>query len=382
MNHELLAEADDYFRTQVGAGLGDLVAPIDDGAPAGTPPRGEGLDQRVRALRARERHPLEAAAAPGANDDWRGVSLELAETLCRRCKDLRVVAWLLEARLHTDGLAAFAPCAILLAALCEEYWDTVHPLMADGDPAYRTNVFDWLDGEAATLLRREPLTATSGSEPDYTLADWERAVREEQSRAREEDGDTYAVREEETATIAGAFARTPTTALQATLRRVDAGQAALQWLGAVLAETEARDAGRFPRLREALGDLGALLGSELERRGDARQPGSAAAAAGQDRAGEGGDGGGAAPAEPGWPLLTPPTIQSRADAYACLAMAAQFLARAEPHSPVPYLVDRAVYWGRLNAADLYRVLFLEGGGQLNVFELMGLAAPPERGDEA
>jgi predicted component of type VI protein secretion system len=45
-------------------------------------------------------------------------------------------------------------------------------------------------------------------------------------------------------------------------------------------------------------------------------------------------------------------IASRADAYYRLAEAAEYLLRTEPHSPVPYLVKRAVQWGNMSLAEL------------------------------
>jgi type VI secretion system protein ImpA len=45
-------------------------------------------------------------------------------------------------------------------------------------------------------------------------------------------------------------------------------------------------------------------------------------------------------------------ITSRADAYYRLAEASEYLMRTEPHSPVPYLVKRAVQWGNMSLAEL------------------------------
>jgi predicted component of type VI protein secretion system len=45
--------------------------------------------------------------------------------------------------------------------------------------------------------------------------------------------------------------------------------------------------------------------------------------------------------------------------------------QVEPHSPVPYLIHRAVAWGDLNAAELYREVFQKGGGRVDIFELPG-----------
>ena len=49
-------------------------------------------------------------------------------------------------------------------------------------------------------------------------------------------------------------------------------------------------------------------------------------------------------------------IQSRAEAYKRLGEAADYLIKAEPHSPVPYLVKRAVAWGNMSFGELQMVV--------------------------
>ena len=65
-------------------------------------------------------------------------------------------------------------------------------------------------------------------------------------------------------------------------------------------------------------------------------------------------------------------IRNRNDAYARLAEAAEYIAMDDSHSPVPYLVYKAIDWGQLNTAELYQELFVQYQGQLNIFEILGL----------
>ena len=46
--------------------------------------------------------------------------------------------------------------------------------------------------------------------------------------------------------------------------------------------------------------------------------------------------------------------QGREDAYRQLRGIADYLARTEPHSPVPYLIYRAVEWGEKRCANCWR----------------------------
>jgi type VI secretion system protein ImpA len=65
-------------------------------------------------------------------------------------------------------------------------------------------------------------------------------------------------------------------------------------------------------------------------------------------------------------------LNDRQRAYSVLEEIGDYLMQVEPHSPVPYLIKRAVAWGQLNAAELYQEVFQKSGGRIDVFELLGL----------
>jgi type VI secretion system protein ImpA len=50
---------------------------------------------------------------------------------------------------------------------------------------------------------------------------------------------------------------------------------------------------------------------------------------------------------------------TREDVYARLAEAADLLQQMEPHSPVPYLIRRAIEWGNLPFPQLMKALIRE-----------------------
>jgi type VI secretion system protein ImpA len=71
------------------------------------------------------------------------------------------------------------------------------------------------------------------------------------------------------------------------------------------------------------------------------------------------------------PLTTGP-IRSRADAYRQLEGIANFLQIIEPHSPTPYLVRRAVSWGRMPLHELMQEVLREEGDLNRLFTVLGL----------
>ena len=65
-------------------------------------------------------------------------------------------------------------------------------------------------------------------------------------------------------------------------------------------------------------------------------------------------------------------IRTRAEAYQLLAEVAEFLVRSEPHSPVPYLVSRAVAWGSMPLQELLAELVRNSGELTEIYKLLDL----------
>jgi len=74
------------------------------------------------------------------------------------------------------------------------------------------------------------------------------------------------------------------------------------------------------------------------------------------------------------PNLPAGPIRSRADAYKQLEIIANFLQSIEPHSPTPYLVRRAVSWGRMPLPELMQEVLREEGDLNRLFTVLGLKA--------
>ena len=65
-------------------------------------------------------------------------------------------------------------------------------------------------------------------------------------------------------------------------------------------------------------------------------------------------------------------IRSREEAYRRLSDAADYLLRTEPHSPTPYLVMRAVAWGRMPLNELLQELVNSEGDLKELYTLLGM----------
>ena len=78
---------------------------------------------------------------------------------------------------------------------------------------------------------------------------------------------------------------------------------------------------------------------------------------------------------PPTPASAQEPIQSRAEAYKRLAEVAAYLEQTEPHSPVHYLLRRAISWGDKSFEELLVELIKEPGQVKELFGLLGVERP-------
>ncbi|MDP2371758.1 type VI secretion system protein TssA [Rhodoferax sp.] len=367
MNTELLEHAQQHFAQRLHCSLADLLEPIDAQHPAGYCVKSSGVYHAIQSARRED----DASLPQGPwqcelkRADWAAVSNTAADNLRRQSKDLQLAAWLLEAQLHQCGFAGLAPALVLMNELIRRFWQGLHPQEADGGCTHRANVLRWINKKLLPALKQVPLTdVVQGL--NYGWAEREAAWRREQLKP------AVGANEGETTlqAIHSAMAQSPAThhlALHTELR----------WsLQAVLCLTQTVDdcfGDDKPSLASLAGLLKQMLAvveGELHRRG--LLP-SAPSLVGEVAT---------APAAPRLPTVAqaapaspPSSADARAQAYALLEQAASTLLQTDPHSPTPYLVQRAVQWGRLSTAELYQEVFIRMGGQLNIFELLGLQVP-------
>lgn len=370
MDSDPIQQARAYFQDQFGLSLDALLDPIDASMPAGKPLRGGSVYAAIEQARRQDDPslPMGAWERDLKRAEWDKVGAVAVDALRGKSKDLQLAGWLLEAQINRDGFAGIGPCLVLMRLLCERYWDTLHPLAEDGDLEYRANIFHWADRKLLPALRMVPLTA-AGREQEFAWADWEQARRNEQLRAAAGTRDAAGVEGPGVADILAAMQATPSATYARLHRELSCALEAGDALGTTLDRLFGRDAPGLTSLSGLLEQVLSLADSELHKRGV--QPALEPEPLPQEPDAE--PPAADAPQEERMPS-TRGAIRDRADAYARLNEAAEFLMRLEPHSPVPYLVKRATEWGQLNTVELYQELFLRLGGQISIFEMLGLDA--------
>ena len=365
MHHEtdpsLREIADHYFQTLYDVNLEQLLAPItaegEVPSEAGADLRGTDLFRQIEEARRADdpNLPLGPWERELKKADWPLVGKACLKTLAAESKDLQLAAWAVESGIHLYGMVALLPGIVLMHDLCERYWESMHPGIQDDDLEFRTNLFRWLDRKMPDLLALCPLTQANGDDGAKTLGDWRRA-----NLPAEDGGSNKSTQD----AFLAALSNTPTAFLGDMAADLRQSHEAIAHLDRLLDERCGSDSPGFNGLNRILQEIASLVEGELANRGHTLEMEQGPQEESPTQ-----------PLDMNTATPSPPAngvLSRREEAYAMLAQAADFLMHADPHSPAPYLVRQAIAWGRMDTRSLYQQLFLEQGGQINVFELLGL----------
>lgn len=272
--------------------------------------------------------------------DWKLVGKRCTLLLETRSKDLQLAVWLAEASAKTGGMRGLADGLTLVAALCERYWDGVHPQADEDGYERRIGNLSWLASRIAPLAKGVALVEGGA----VTLQAWE--------VARAKGPDAVAELETARASTKPAFA-------QALLDDCDACLAALQELERVVDERLGADGPGYSTGRAALRDVVDLVKPGVPASG-ALQATTGAMVAGMPTA---------------LPQRIDGPVQHRDQALAQLRQVAEFFRRTEPHSPVAYLADKAARWGELPLHAWLRAVIKDDASLAKLEDLLGIDHP-------
>jgi type VI secretion system protein ImpA len=277
--------------------------------------------------------------------------------------DLQVAGWLTQAWVMLDGFAGACRGLRLLHVLAG---GAVH----GDDPATLEQPFAWLARHLPRELGRVALTAAPNAGSGLTWEEWLAALYRD--RAARASGERSAPGDATPDDVLEAAARTPTPfylRAEGELADTVAAVAALQEL---LRERWAGPPPSLEPLHRAASEIRGWVAAQLAGRPAEADPAGFPHDAdpfGEHDPPDPPDD----PFEPYDPLPSGGPIGSRAEAYALLAAAADYLAQCEPHSAVPWLVRRAVEWGGMELGELLDTLIHEGYDLKTLRSLLGLA---------
>ncbi len=324
-----------------------LLEPIPGDNPAGNERAyAHGLRDQLSELR-REEHTGDfdddMRPAELKRSDWDGVLQTASRALQTSTKDLRVACHLTEAATKLHGFTGLHISLCLLRRLVDECWDRINPSIDDGDLESRgaplTNMLDDPQRGSRFPLTVQMIPLIGTEETYYGLLQWQRAKQSRDPKVEEQ--------------LARAVVETPISELEAAVDAIHDCQQELDLLLPILDEKLGSEAPALTNLRDAISQCDHLVregflqtvhpGSSHDlTAGPTSEPRTSNTTISSTVTG------------------TDQAILTRSEAYNQLKRAAETLEKLEPHSPIPYLVKRAVQLGRLPFPKLIEKLIRDG----------------------
>ena len=331
-----------------------MLSPISEEKPSGEPMRYSGLyDEISEARRADE---------DVEQGDWK-VALKVADfrkvvdlavpALTSDTKDLQIAVWLTEALVKQNGFAGLRDGLKLVSGLQDKFWETLFPEIDEGDMEGRANAIEWLALQTSFAVKQAKVTQGDG----YSFFDWEDSKRfdipnnietlDSTERGKYTELLEQATKENRVTAdrwrVAYAASRRPF--YEEVALTIEECWAECKELNRVIEEKFDRN--QMPglgTLEKSLEAVQTQVKKFLEEK-RAEEPDEEVEETATE--GEQAEGEVVVAADGSRVVATGGAIQNRAEALKRLGQLAEFFRKSEPHSPVSYLVQRAVKWGNM-----------------------------------
>lgn len=331
-----------------------MLSPISEEKPSGENLRYSGLyDEISEARRADEDVEQGEWKIALKIADFRQVIILATPALTSQTKDLQIAVWLSEALVKLHGFVGLRDGLKLARGLQENFWETLFPEIDEGDMEGRANALEGMARQTSFAIKQAKITQGES----YNFFDWEDSKRFDipNNIATLDSADQAKYRElQEQADKENRVTADRWRTATAATRRVFCEEVALTieecWteyreLNRVIEEKFDRNQMPGLSLLEKSLDMVQTQVKKLLEEKRAEEPDlevEETEADGEQAEGEvvAADGSRVVVAGGG-------AIQSRQEALKRLGQLADFFRKSEPHSPVSYLVQRAVKWGNM-----------------------------------
>ena len=352
--------------------VNELLAPIPGGDPAGSDASFSDQFDRIREARRAD----DPGLAQGEWQtelkvaDWREAQSLAEDILLRTSKDLQAAVWLGEAAIARHGLEGARDSFDLLAGLFDQYWDGLYPRGDDGDVEERASKLAWFATYGSRAL--QAMMLNDDPQAALTLAGWLDS-REVDNLGRQNAESYQAALDEGRINGETYDSRIQSTSETTIRERVDMVQAAREAFARFSAKADerlGREAPNLAAIDDALKKIQQIYAKVAAAKGLGVAVADEEGAAGDGEAAyaDGGGGGG------GSLSLNAGSLASKDAALKALNDIAAFFRRTEPHSPVAYLLERAVSWANMPLEQFLAEVIRDEGTLSSIRERVGL--PP------
>ncbi len=362
-----------------------MLSPVSEDQPSGESLQYTGLYDEIREARRADdvleqgdwKRELKVA-------DWDEVVALATEALLSKTKDLQIGAWLAEGLTMLHGFAGCRDGIKLMKGLHAEFWDSCFPEIDEGDMEGRANVLSFFDRQVAISLRRVPLTRAPGM--NFSWLEWNESrpydipesitgPLDSDSQARLSELKRQAAEENKTSgeDFRKAKGSTPKSWYEDASKALAQAWDEFQGLDRVMDEKFGRQTPGLGELKKSIEEVRRVVDAILkEKRAlEPDAPGAGAGPAGDEAGAEAGGSVVYRVSGPSGP------IRGRGEALARLGEVAEFFRQTEPHSPVSYLVQRAITWGQMPLETWLADVIKDTGVLEGIKETLGIRPPAE-----
>ncbi len=353
-----------------------LLTPISDTEPSGVWLKFDSIYDQIKEARREDEHIGDQGVweTKQKKADWPTVRRLCSDALKKQTKDLWIAVWLLESWTATDYYDGLISGLNLLNRLCVEFWDTMYPEIEDGDVEYRVSPIAWLGEKHVYKIKFLPLTSPRSGGVSLTILDREIALEFDKTQQKKP-----AILDEINMSVQMTLEKfnlserdTPDNYY---LELKDKITCIIGMIDALEQELNARCGNDAPSMRafkKPLEDALQFVKSTLKRRGLIIEDIGSTVIRPMDKGSK--------------IMIDPPTrpedgiVQSRDAAYKQIQTATEYLKKAEPHSPVPYLIERALKWGSMSLPQLLGELVADESNRSTILGLLGIVSEQNSSD--
>ena len=358
--------------------LDGLLSPLSEELPAGedirldySPTSPYQIVKNARnSARAAERKNLFDGVNTEANDHWRVVLDNSPRIIDKHSKDLEIACWYTEALIRRHGFQGLRDGFKLIHGLLENYWEPLFPLPDEDGMETRVAPLAGLNGEGSEGVIIAPIrnvTITEG-ESSGPYSYWQYQQAREIQRLPDED-----VRERKIADLGFGLSD-----IEKAVNESSAGffidlrddlQACIDTFKAIHQLLDGYcDSDVAPPSSHIQNTLSELLGA-INHLGKDKFP--VAEEEPEGLATEDGDAPVANENPKDSATLSGP-IKNREAAFRQLTVIAEFFRKTEPHSPISYVLEKAVRWGDMPLSELIAELIPDSSSREHYSTLTGV----------
>ena len=358
--------------------IDSLLAPIDEASPTGDDVRNDfsptSLYQTIKMerneARAAERHAVNADEAFEAVSHWNRIT-EIAPTiLSTQSKDLEIACWLAEAMVRRYGFSGLRDAFKLILGLIEQHWDNLHPMPDEYGMETRVLCVQGLNGEGADGVLIAPIRRVDITQGNNAFSLWQyrqaldtKNIKDEDARDRKTENLGFSLSDIEKAVEESS---------QTFYINIhdDLKEAIDCYTKIGLKFDELCDADDSPPTRAIIEVLNENLRAIIHL-AQHKLPSPETLADEEDTTSDEASNEAPLPSETHVKKTKGP-IENREDAFKQLLEIATYFRKHEPHSPISYILQKAVKWGNMPLNELIAELIPDSSSRERYSELTGV----------